>query len=413
MEHDGLSYTVSHRSQIRQGRGRAVPSFVIIVEIKGFAALSTELARAMDEVAVTPERVRASAIEIINTTASQCAKRNTPTHFAHIGGDTWYFQFPALETALRFGWTFLHQCRRLATEKGLFFIKPSLALAIGEPKLLDGRFLDDESIGAYRLADGGKPFHLYIHPNALQAVSNVPWFKLKPSDAATPDPAKASIAAWQTSVSPDAEDEPNIDISLPTLLLDSEVIYSRTASEAIGNIVRQQSTSQNVCAFGGPVPLDIPFYNSYLRETLAALRRDDGPRFSVLSYIPLNEPVASYAWLEVCRRISIRYSDRFAFAAFAIPEGQLRPFSFQIFDQTTVHLGLRSYSMQSGTPTMSSAIMVRNKSIAERFYGEYVENFRKVGAVNDKSQGEIASALQGLTPTAKRESLKNVEELLA
>ena len=387
-------------------------SVVVIAEIKGFAALSTELARAMDETAVTPERVRASAITIINGTASECSKRNAPTHSSHIGGDTWYFQFAELETALRFGCSFLHRCRRLVTEKGLFFIKPSIALAIGEPKLSDGRFLDDESIGAYRLADSGRPFHFYVHANALQAVSSVGWFALKPADLDTPQRLEATVAAWQDSLPPDIADEEAVDVSLPTLLLDSEVIYSRSAPEAVGNIVRQQATSESVCAFGGPVPLDVPFYKSYLRETLACIKRDDGPKFSILSYIPQNEPVASYAWLELCRRLSIRYSDRFAFSAFPIPEGQLRPFSFQVFDQTTVHLGLRSYSMQSSTPTMSSAIMIRNRNIAERFYGEYVENYRKIGAITEKTHGEIVSSLHGLTASTKRECMSRVEELL-
>ena len=390
-----------------------MPSVVVIAEIKGFGVLSTELAKAMDEVAVTPERVRASAINIINTAVSVCSKRNTPTHSAHIGGDTWYFQFGEIESALRFGCSFLHHCRLLVTEKGLFFIKPSIALAIGEPKLSDGRFLDDESIGAYRLADGGKPFHFYIHTNAIPTVSGVGWFSLKPSDSGQLHGLEASIAAWQDSMPPDIADEQALDISLPTLLLDSEVIYSQSAQEAIGNIIRQQSTSKNVCAFGGPVPLDVPFYASYLRDTLACLKRDDGPKISVLSYIPQNEPVASYAWLELCRRLSIRYSDRFTFSAFSIPEGQLRPFSYQIFDQTTVHLGLRSYSMQKGTPTMSSAIMIRNKNIAERFHGEYVENYRNIGVITEKTLGEIISSLNGLTSTTKNECMSRIETLLA
>jgi hypothetical protein len=299
------------------------------------------------------------------------------------------------------------------TDKGLFFIKPSIALALGEPKLSDGRFLDDESIGAYRLADSGRPFHFYVHPNACQAVSAVSWFRLKPDIPSDPQKPQASIAAWQECLPLDIAEEEAIEVSLPTLLLDSEVIYSRSASEAITNIVRQQATSQNVCAFGGPVPLDVPYYKSYLRETLACLKRTDGPKFSILSYIPQNEPAASFAWLELCRRLAIRYSDRFAFSAFAIPEGQLRPFSFQIFDQTTVHLGLRAYSMQSGTPTMSSAIMIRNRNIAERFYGEYVENYRKIGAISEKALGEIISGLQGLTATTKRDCMTGVEELLA
>jgi hypothetical protein len=195
-------------------------------------------------------------------------------------------------------------------------------------------------------------------------------------------------------------------------LLDSEVIYSRSASEAIDNIVRQQATSKAICAFGGPVPLDVPFYQSYMRDTLASLKQSGGPKFSLVSYIPQNEPATSYTWLELCRRLSIRYSDRFSFCAFQIPDGQLRPFSFQIFDQLTVHLGLRSYSMQSGTPTMSSAIMIRNRNIAERFYGEFVENYRQIGMMDDKRHGEILASLSGLTSALKRECMDRVEALL-
>jgi hypothetical protein len=387
---------------------------VLILEIKGFAALSTELARAMDEVGVTPERVRASAIDVLNATSAECARDNPPTHSAHIGGDTWYFQFANLEPALRFAVSLLYRCRQLVTERGLFFLKPSLAIANGQPKLSDGRFLDDESIGAYRLADSGKPFQLYIHPNARDAVAAVPWFKLRPDDPSSPPKFESAVALWQECLPPDLDEAKESPVvSLPTLLLDSEVIYSRTASEAIMNIVRQQAAARNICAFGGPVPLDVPFYKSYLRETLACLREVDGPSFSVLSYIPQSEAAGSFAWLELCRRLAIRYANRFTFAAFSIPEGQLRPFSFQIFDGTTIHLGLRSYSMQSGTPTMSSAIMIRNRAIAERFYGEYVENYRKIGAADERVLGDLASSLHGLSTQVKRECLLRVEELLA
>ncbi|MGH7147877.1 MAG: hypothetical protein ACREIJ_08270 [Nitrospiraceae bacterium] len=252
----------------------------------------------------------------------------------------------------------------------------------------------------------------YVHPNARQAISAVSWFLLKPDVTSELQKPEATIAAWQECLPSEIAAEEAIEVSLRSLLLDSEVIYSRSASEAVTNIVRQHSASHSICAFGGPVPLDVPYYKSYLRETLACLKRADGPRFSVLSYIPQNEPDTSFAWLELCRRLAIRYSDRFAFSAFAIPEGQLRPFSFQIFDQTTVHLGLRSYSIQLGTPTMSAAIMIRNRNIAERLYGEYVENYRKIGAISEKTLGELVSGLQSLTTTTKRECMTRVEELL-
>src|SRR5207253_47390 len=121
-----------------------------------------------------------------------------------------------------------------------------------------------------------------------------------------------------------------------------------------------------------------PIYRAYLRNSIALVQEPAGPSFAILSYIPLNEPESSFTWLELCRRLSIQHHTRFSFRAFAIPEGQLRPFSFQVFDDDSVHLGLRSYSPQKGTPTMSSAVMFRNREIAARFKGEFIENWRSL-----------------------------------
>lgn len=388
-------------------------SVVVIAEIKGFSKLASDLARGLESVAITPERVRASTIVIVNEIGDLCAQICRPTSSAHIGGDTWFFSFASLDLAARFSCTFLQHCRHQVTEKGLFFLKPSLAMAFGEPKLLNARFLDNESIGAYRLADGGKPFSLLVHENAIASVHSLGWLPMGDALPGEGEKPASSLAEWQNATVPGSgKNLPFLEVALPNLLLDSEVIYSRTAEEAISNIVRQQDTAKTVFAFGGPVPLDVPYYRSYLKETIHALRREGGPAFTVLSYIPHNEAALSYSWIEMCRGLSIEFPQRFVFAAFSIPEGQLRPFSFQIFDQTTVHLGLRSYSPQTGTPTMSSAIMLRNRNIAERFHNEFLENFRKIGLLDDLAYGHIVSALSGLTPQIKREAIKQVRTLM-
>jgi len=51
--------------------------------------------------------------------------------------------------------------------------------------------------------------------------------------------------------------------------------------------------------------------------------------------------------------------------------------------------------------------------ITERFYGEYVENFRKIGAISEWVLGEIVSGLQGLNAAVKRDCMNRVEKLLA
>jgi len=167
-----------------------------------------------------------------------------------------------------------------------------------------------------------------------------------------------------------------------------------------------------VAAFGGPVPADAPYYRDYLKATVALLREPSGPVFTILSYIPLDEPLYSYTWLELCRRMAIEFAPRFSFSAFPIPAGQLRPFSYQIFDRNTVHLGLRSYSPQRGTTTMSSAILFRNSYVAERFHGEFLENYRRIGNLDDSAFGALSRQLSGLTNTIKKTALEDIERLL-
>ena len=56
--------------------------------------------------------------------------------------------------------------------------------------------------------------------------------------------------------------------------------------------------------------------------------------------------------------------------------------------------------------------MIRNRNIAERFYGEFEENYRKIGALDEKAFGEIVSRLQSLPASSKRDCMNRVEELL-
>ena len=153
-------------------------------------------------------------------------------------------------------------------------------------------------------------------------------------------------------------------------------------------------------------------YRNYVKSSLLALRDPAGPTLNVLSYIPLNEPDASFTWLELCRRVSIQYDTRYSFRAFPISQGQLRPFSFQIFDEDTVHLGLRAYSAQKGTPTMSSAIMFKNARIAARFRGEFIESWRSLDNFSDESFAAIQKSLQGLSAIGRKAAMADVDAIL-
>ena len=381
------------------------------MEIRGFAKIATELAYDMEMIGLSADRVRSAGIYFINEAIKQCQLEYHITKKMHLGGDTWYFTFDDLEEGIRFAITLLNRLLQLVNEKGLFFIKPSLAINIGDPKFDGERFLDDDSINTYRAADSGRPFHLFILEKAIKQAKNITWFKMSPIEDA--DTNLKQLIEWQTAeLSSSTKTLETCPISLPSLLLDSEVIYSNSSSEAIANIIRQQERSNSVFAFGGPVPLDAPVYKNYIRSTISLIKNNEECNWTVLSYLPINETTYTYTWIELCRRLSVMYSDRFAFSAFTIPGGQLRPFSYQIFDDSTVHIGLRSYSPHKGTHIMSAAVMLRNKEIVARFKNEFLENWRQIGTLNDADWGNIYSSLKGLTPDIKKNSLRIVDEML-
>jgi len=384
---------------------------ILILEIRGFTKLSSDLARDMEIIGLSPDRIRSAGIHFINEAVAQSQLKYHVTNKMHLGGDTWFFAFDDFEEGVRFAVVLLNCLHHLVSEKGLFYIKPSMAINIGEPKYSGERFLDDDSIATYRAADSGRPFHLFVLDKAIKLAQRLAWLKLQPIEDA--DVGTKQLIDWQTAqVDLNVEGYVNLAEKLPTLLLDSEVIYSNSPSEAIANISRQQSKASSIFAFGGPVPLDAPVYKNYLRSSVNLIKNKSECKWTVLSYLPLNETVHTYTWIELCRRLSVLYSDRYAFSAFTIPEGQLRPFSYQIFDGSTVHIGLRSFSPHRGTPTMSSAIMLRNKQIASRFQDEFLENLRQIGILNDAAWGHIINNIKGLNAIIKRNSLQTVEEIL-
>ncbi len=385
---------------------------IMIIELKGFAAMAEPLARDMDVLGITSERVRGAGIHMMNQILAEVRRDFSCSQVVHIGGDTWFLAFEELETAIAFGSAFLRIVASLTREKGVYFLKPSVAVGIGQPRLQGDRFLDDTSIATYRIADSGKPFTFYLIGEAIANGKRLSWvsYKQPPLDHQGPP---ISLIDWLVTANPKSKQPTAPALSLPTLLLDSEVIYSQSAREAVDNILRQQARSRAVFAFGGPVPLEIPYYRDYLRATLALLREEQGPVFTILSYIPANEPDSSFAWLELCRRLVLQFPSRLSFAAFAIPEGQLRPFSYQVFDDNTVHVGLRSYSPQKGTPTMSGAIMFRNSKIAGRFKDEFLENWRRIGPLNEGGLAAIITGVTGLSAAAKKLAVQQVELLLS
>jgi len=384
---------------------------ILMLEFKGFTRMTTQMAYDMESTGITPERIRASGISIVQEVISRAKKVSPPTNSSHIGGDTWAFEFQTLEEAVTFGWMLLRTFLGLATNQAVFFLKPSLALNMGRPKWQDGRFLDDTSIETYQVADKGRPYHFYVLGEAIGPLSDIQWVRFAPPPKNLSCKAEVRILDWQSMVPPNApRTEAPPDIHLPSLLLDNEVLYANTPAEAVQNIIRQQSRAHSVISFGGPVPYDIPMYREYLNATFSMLRSGYPCQWTVLSYLPVFEARYSFAWLEICRWLSSNWPQSFAFAAFIIPGDQPRPFSFHIYDDEVIHIGLRSFSPQRGAPTMNSAIMFRNGRIASRFREEFMENWRRIGPLDKEKYERISSQFSCLTQEEKEEILTAVRE---
>jgi hypothetical protein len=389
---------------------RANVKAILVVELRGFEAMAIQLAKEGDAVGLTSERIRASSVAIMNGLFDQAAALVQPEVRFHVGGDTWYFNFEKLDDAIRFASNLCRIARDHAANFGTFFLKPSLAINIGVPKLDGERFLDDYSILAYRFADGGKSYSLRLVGGALEkAIQSGEWPIIRAEDAKL---GPFGDIHWDQirESGPLAEVK---QVAVPRLLLDSDIQYSDGTSEAIELMLRQQERASSILSFGGPAPINQPLYRHYIKSMIASLRLDETKKATVLSYIPLDEPVPSFGWLEICRRLAYLYPGRFAFAAFAIPQGQLRPFAYHIYDGRIVYVGLRSFSPQRGTATLSAGIIFRAQQVAHRFRDELHENFRKVGAMDDSKFAAITSSMPGLTPDLRRNVLLDVEAIFA
>ncbi|MDP9120745.1 MAG: hypothetical protein M3O15_05150, partial [Acidobacteriota bacterium] len=255
----------------------------------------------------------------------RCRPLSPFTREEHVGGDTWFFQFDTIQAALTFGSALLVECQARVMENGIYYLKPSFATILGKPALQQHRFLDDESIAAFKVADAGEPFTFSLLGNMVAAAQALP--ELKVTAAPRVGTLERVYLDWRAYAlaRPTAGSEKTVTV--PTLLLDSDVIYSRSGDEALNRLRLQQETSREIFAFGGPISLADPDSRSYIRSALALVRQPDGPSMSVLSYIMNDEAELAYAWVVICCRLAAEFPGRFFFRSFQVAQGQPRPFS--------------------------------------------------------------------------------------
>lgn len=382
---------------------------IMLIEFKGFSQIPDVLSKDMSHIGVTSDRTRSSIIYLINNLIDGLSLNIRPLNNKLIG-DTWCLTFKSIEEGVLFGCNLLRSIFKLVHEKALFYLKPTIALNYGNPKFHKTSFLDSDSIAAYRIADSGKPFNFYIVDKAIPLAQRRSDFIMRhlANDIKLPIDKEVLILDWLNYSPNDA----NIIISeffIPTLLLDSEIIYTRNKLEAIQAIRQQQNSSRSIAAFGGPVPLEDTDYSNYIGDVLQSLKNDRNQNWTLCSYLPLNEPIDSFSWLEFCRKLSLKYPSRFSFTAFSIPAGQLRPISYHIYDNHTIHIALRSYSPSTGLQVLGSSIIFGSQEVARRFESEFTSTLTRVGPLDNTKYIQL---FRKFSSQLKQKDLSEVNETI-
>lgn len=386
-----------------------------VMELKGFTQIADSLALKMDHIGLTPERVRASIVEILSTSIKRTNALQHCTQWFYVGGDTWFFIFDDLADGIRFSSMLLGVLFNAISSKGLFYIKPSIAINVGEPKIQNERFLDGDSILAYRIADKGTPYKLRLVNNAVMQSERYDWVIFSGAQEQIDDTNEKYVIRdidWQNIVMNLKLDVTMPDFDLPSLLLDGEVLFSENVHDAMYNLVKQQKNSSSVFSFGGPVDIRQPIYMDYVKGLITQAKKQSDFHVSIINYLPIEKPELCHIWLEVCMTLSELLKEKSICKLFVLQKESIRPISYHVFNDEVIFLGLRAYSVQRGISTMSSSIMFRNKKIASKFKDEFMESWRLIDNLDSKYYQKLLSTLSEITVESRNISRSLVGEII-
>jgi hypothetical protein len=379
---------------------------ILIIELKGFTEISTSLALRMEEIILAPEKIRAGIVEIINELIENVSKSSHYNSKLKVGGDTFVITFNELHQGIDFGVLLMSEILKAVTENGYYYLKPCACISSGNIVLHNDSFIDDTSISTYRVADKREPFTLWVKGNdcirklkekAIPTVEHIEEDELIKID-------------WLKIKNIYSIGLPNF--KLPQILLDNEVLFCHSALDALNQILVNQENANVINAFGGPIPFETANESEYLKQTIQFIKHDIHKRWNIISYLDISDKKSSFYWLELARRISNLYPDKYNFTAYSISPDTLIPFSYQTFDSKTTLVGLRSYSIERGRATMSSAIIFRNTKITERYTMEFSESYRKLGKFDDAKFSKLLNQIDLTEKNLRRDCMNLVDALL-
>jgi hypothetical protein len=348
---------------------------ILVLELKGFAAQATELAKRVEEVGITPERIRSAAqTHIANAIAA--AEFDAPSKALQkllIGGDTWYFTFSDVSDAAIFAARLAGAILDLAVGSGLFYLKPCLALSRGMPRLRGDRFLDDASIAAYRAADKGEPFRVIVMPPAATALAPALKKNLKSADG-TDD--AILILDWRPIYSSQGEPVASAAVHMSSLLTDTDVAHFASNREVLRQLMIQQQSSATIRVFGGAIALEEEDYLAYAKAAVR-LVRSNAVECVVQNYFSQDPSPSNYAWLRTCARLSREHPNTFSYSAYILQDNAVRPIAYHLYDDTAI-LFLRRYNEARDIVSMGGSILIRNERLSQQLREHFVEGVKTI-----------------------------------
>lgn len=346
---------------------------ILVAELKGFSALASELARRVEGIGITPERIRnAARTHIANAIiAAETSTDLIPLQSMRIGGDTWYFTFLTVDDAVTFGAVFLSAILELSITGGLYYLKPSVAVNYGFPRLSGDSFLDDDSINAYRTADQGEPFCFSVLPPAEARLSD----DIKKYITKVEKNGSISIEFdWRNLCAEMVPTGITASLHISALLTDNDVVHFSSNREVVHQITIQQRRASAIRVFGGAIPCEDEEYLHYAKAAVKLIRTKE-VECVVQNYFNSKPSPSNYAWLRACERLAREYPKRFAYSAYKLPDDVVRPIAYHLYDDT-VFLFLRRYNEIRDSVSMAGSILIRNAKLSQQLREHFVEGVK-------------------------------------
>lgn len=367
-------------------------NYVVIIELRGFTAISESLSRELEGINVSSADIRSSIISILSNIISQIKEHDSTTRpqFENIlGGDTWGFVFDNFNNSLNFCCKILSTLYNNLHTKGLFYIKPSVSISCTPNiSIRDGKLLDDGYINSYRLADKGHSFTLYFHESLLNDLNSKQFFN---SDYLKVENDR-NIFDWQ-KYSTELEIISDIKASIYDIMFDENIMFLDNIEKSVNNFIELQNKSQDIFILGGIIDYTQRHFCEYLKSIIN-LFHNKQIACTVINFIrPNMDSEKTYIAVSIFKKLMVLYPDKLAYSLYQIPNGLPVPTPFHIYDNQFIQFIMRRYIPQRNGLLAVSSFMIKSQKICEYYRDEILENFRNLKKLDNLSYDSFIKQL--------------------